>query len=113
MSEREKIRFTVGRMRRTRRWQVLLDFLVAGLFWGAIPAALAILASRIWAIPFSEYWLAGGLLAAVAVGFAIASFFVPLTWAVGTVPILLFYALVKGLGAFLEWRDKKRREGWP
>jgi hypothetical protein len=79
MSEREKIRFTVRRMRRTKRWQVLLDFLVVGLFWGAIPAALAILASRIWAIPLSEYWLAGGLLAATAIGFVVASFFVRLT----------------------------------
>lgn len=79
MSDREKINITVNRLRRTRRWQVVLDYLIVGLFWGAIPAALAILASRIWMLPVNEYMLAGGLLAAVAIGFVIGSFFVRLT----------------------------------
>jgi len=79
MSDREKINQTVSRLRLTRRWQVVLDYLVVGLFWGAIPAGLLILASRIWVFPVSEYIVAGGLLGAIAVGFVIASFFVRLT----------------------------------
>ena len=79
MSDKEKIRYVVGRLRRTRRWQVVLDYFVVGLFWGAIPAALAILASRIWIYPVSEYYIAGALLAATALGFLIASAFVRLT----------------------------------
>jgi len=79
MSDREKINHTVSRLRLTRRWQVVLDYLVVGLFWGAIPAGLVILASRIWVFPISEYIVAGGLLAACTIGFVIASFFVRLT----------------------------------
>ena len=79
MSDKEKIRYVVGRLRRTRRWQVVLDYFVVGLFWGAIPAALTILASRIWIFPVSEYYVAGALLAATALGFLIASALVRLT----------------------------------
>lgn len=79
MSDREKINLTVNRLRRTRRWQVVLDYLIVGLFWGAIPAGLAILASRIWVLPVNEYILGAALLGAVATGFVIGSFFVRLT----------------------------------
>lgn len=79
MSDRERISRTVTRLRRTRRWQVMLDYLISGLFWGAIPAGLCILASRIWSFPVNEYYVAGGVLAAVALGFVVASIFVRLT----------------------------------
>lgn len=79
MSDRERISRTVIKLRTTRRWQVMLDYLMAGLFWGAIPAGLCILASRIWVFPVSEYYVAGGLLATTALGFLVASWFVRLT----------------------------------
>ena len=82
MSDREKIQRRVVHLRRLKRWQVVLDYFVRGLFWGAIPAALAILASKIWLLPLESlqvYFLAGGLLAATTLGFLVASFFKRIT----------------------------------
>ena len=69
MSDKEKIQAKVVTLRRTRRWQVVLDYFVRGLFWGAIPAGLLILASRVWIIPANEYMVAGAILGAVTLGF--------------------------------------------
>jgi len=82
MSDRERIQHTVDRLRLTRRAQVVLDYFVRGLFWGAIPAALMILASRIWIIPIPnsyEYYIAAGLLALTVVCCTLVAFFVKLT----------------------------------
>jgi len=79
MSEQEKIRHRVNGLRRRRRAQLTLDYFVRGLFWGAIPAALIIFASRLWILPLSEYWLAGGVLAAIALAFVVRSAFVRVT----------------------------------
>ena len=79
MSEQEIIRQRVGRLRVTRRAQVVLDYLVRGSFWGAVPAALAIFASKLWILPLNTYWLAGGLLAATIAGFAIRACFLRIT----------------------------------
>ena len=79
MSDRDKIKVRVSSLRRTRRYQVVLDYFVRGLFWGAIPAALVILASRLWVLPFNEYLIAGALLAATVAGFLIAALLVRIT----------------------------------
>ena len=79
MSDKDQIQRKVLGLRRTKRWQVVLDYFVRGLFWGAVPAALLILASRIWIIPYSEYYLAAGLLGLTVLGFLIASAFVRVT----------------------------------
>jgi hypothetical protein len=79
MSDKDKIQRKVLGLRRTKRWQVVLDYFVRGLFWGAVPAALLILASRIWIIPYNEYILAAGLLGLTVLGFLIASAFVRVT----------------------------------
>ncbi|MBN2081764.1 hypothetical protein JW859_06080 [bacterium] len=79
MSDKEKISWVVGRLRLTRRAQLVLDYLVTGMFWGALPAALIILASRIWILPFSEYILAGGMLVLTMLGFVVAALCVRLT----------------------------------
>ncbi|MCC7479878.1 hypothetical protein IT575_15670 [bacterium] len=71
MSDREKIELGVKRLRSTKRGQVVLDHFVRGLFWGAIPAALCILLSRLFILPISEYLLGGILLGAVAIGFTV------------------------------------------
>ena len=82
MSDREKIQLTVNRLRTTRRWQVVLDYFVRGLFWGAIPAAVIILASRIWVLPFPEnyeYYAAGSSLVLVVLACCVVAGFVKLT----------------------------------
>ena len=79
MSDREIIASKVGRLRRTRRFQLILEYFCVGLFWGAIPAALAILVSRAVYLPVSEYLLAGALLAAVTLFFTVRGALVKLT----------------------------------
>lgn len=79
MSDREIIEQRVGRLRLVRRVQLMLDFMVRGLFWGAIPAGLLILATRVFILPIQpgwEYAYAGGLVVATMLGFMVASLFV-------------------------------------
>ncbi len=71
MSDQEKIQVSVAKLRRRRRAQLVLDYFVRGLFWGAIPAALAIFATKLWLIPFSPYLIGGVLLGSITLGFII------------------------------------------
>jgi hypothetical protein len=79
MGEQEKIRSKVARLRGRRRGQIVLDHSVRGLFWGAIPAALALFACKLWIIPLNEFILAGALLAAVTIVFTIRGLLLRLT----------------------------------
>ncbi len=72
MSEREIINSKVEGLRSRRRIQVVLEYLVRGLFWGAIPAALTVFAGKLWILPFNSLLIGGALLAATALGFVIA-----------------------------------------
>ncbi|MCB1217254.1 hypothetical protein KDL44_07665 [bacterium] len=74
MSDREKIRSRVSSLRRVRRMQIVLEYLMVGMFWGAIPAALFILATKLFILPFGEtthYLIAGGLVLAGMLAFTI------------------------------------------
>lgn len=71
MSDQEKIQVSVAKLRRRRRAQLLLDYFVRGLFWGAIPAALAIFSTKLWLIPVSPYLLGLTLLGLITLGFIV------------------------------------------
>jgi hypothetical protein len=71
VSDQEKIQVSVAKLRRRRRAQLLLDYFVRGLFWGAVPAALAIFATKLWLIPVSPYVIGSALLGAITLGFVI------------------------------------------
>lgn len=71
MSDQEKIQVGVVKLRRRRRAQLLLDYFVRGLFWGAIPAGLAIFATKLWLIPLDPYLLGSSLLGVVTLGFLV------------------------------------------
>jgi hypothetical protein len=82
MSDRELIALRVGRLRQVRRGQVVLDYLMRAVFWGAAAGGLVILASRIFVIPWPElmeYYAAGAIVAGCLIGFAIAGCFVRVT----------------------------------
>jgi hypothetical protein len=71
VSDQEKIQVGVVKLRRRRRAQLLLDYFVRGLFWGSVPAALAIFATKLWLIPLNPYIIGASLLTAVTLGFII------------------------------------------
>ena len=56
MSEQEKIKQRVLKLRVRKRAQVIADYVVRGLFWGALPAALAVFATKLWIIP-ARLWI--------------------------------------------------------
>ena len=71
MSDQERIQLSVARLRRVRRAQLLLEHLVIGLFWGSVPAALAVLASKLWMIPLNMLIVALFLFVSAVVVFAV------------------------------------------
>src|SRR5438552_1090969 len=84
MSEKQQIEYKVWRLRRVRRWQLVLDYAVRGLFWGACTAALLLLATKLWIMPVSmfalgrlpgEFTLGLALLLLATTGFAISACF--------------------------------------
>ncbi len=82
MSDRELIARRVGKLRQVRRGQVVLDYIVRAVFWGAAAGGLVILASCLFIIPWPalmEYYAAAAMLAGCIIGFAVASFFVRIT----------------------------------
>jgi len=79
MSDRELIKHKVRKLRIKRRWQVIFDYFLRGLIWGAVPAALIVFAAKLWIIPINTYLLAGGAFGVVILGFLVASIFVRIT----------------------------------
>jgi hypothetical protein len=75
MSDQERIVTGVRKLRRVRRAQLILDYLVRGLFWGSVLGALAIFATKLWMVPISPYVLAGTLLGATTLGFVLRAVF--------------------------------------
>jgi hypothetical protein len=84
MSEKQQIETKVLKLRQVRRWQVVLDFAVRGLFWGTCAAALLMFAARLWILPVARFavWrftgdetLALGLALLTGFGFALAGSF--------------------------------------
>lgn len=74
MSDREKIVSRVSSLRRIRRVQIVLEYMMVGLFWGAVPAALFIFATKLFILPFdttTNYYIAGGLVAAGMLAFVV------------------------------------------
>jgi hypothetical protein len=71
MSEHDQIKQMVSQLQRKRRLQLVLDYLMRGLFWGAIPAGLLILVSRLFIMPINEYWFALGLLGTLTLAFIV------------------------------------------
>jgi len=79
MSDKEKISLKVHSLKRTRRAQLIADYAMRGLFWGALATALLFFAARLWVLPFNEYVIGGALAGAILLGFIAASLLVRLT----------------------------------
>ncbi|HES58616.1 MAG TPA: hypothetical protein ENO21_04210, partial [Firmicutes bacterium] len=59
--------------------QLIADYAVRGLFWGALAAALLLFAARLWVLPFNEYVVGGALAGAILLGHVVAALLVRLT----------------------------------